>query len=68
MEMIPNCNIAHRARSSQVNMSCTIDKYRLSDFHLNTLVSVTLGHFEQFHVYECVGDCLIEHTSFSVNE
>ena len=33
-----------------------------------TLASVTLGHFEQFHVYDCVGDCLIEHTSFSVNE
>ena len=46
----------------------TIDKDRLCEFHLNVLASVTLGHCERFHVYDCVGDCLIEHTSFSVNE
>ena len=44
-------------------MSCLL---RETDYV--TLASVTLGHFEQFHVYDCVGDCLIEHTSFSVNE
>ena len=26
MEMVPNNNFAHRARSSQVNMLCIIDK------------------------------------------
>ena len=46
-------------------MLCTIDRYILvCEFHLNALASVTFGHFEQFHVYDCVGDCLIEHTSF----
>ena len=68
MEMVPNCNIAHQARSSHVNMLCTIDKDRLCEFHLNALASVTLGHCERFHVYDCVGDCLIEHTSLLVNE
>ena len=37
MEMVPNSNFAHRARSSQVNMLCIIDKYRLCEFHLNSL-------------------------------
>ena len=36
-EMVPNSNFAHRARSSQKNMKCIIDKYRLCDFHLNAL-------------------------------
>ena len=68
MEMVTNCNIAHQARSTQVDMLCPINRDRLCEFHLNALASVTLGHFEQFHVYDCVDDCLIEHTSFLVNE
>ena len=37
VKMVPNSNFAHRARSSQVNMLCIIDKYRLCEFHLNVL-------------------------------
>ena len=52
MEMVPNSNFAHQARSSQVNMLCVINKYRLCEFHLNALAGqkgelwelVTLGH------------------------
>ena len=52
MDMVPNSNFAHRARSSQINMLCVINKYRLCEFHLNALAGqkgefcdlVTLGH------------------------
>ena len=37
VEMVPNSNFAHRARSSQVNMLCVINKYRLYEFHLHAL-------------------------------
>ena len=33
-EMVPNCNIAQRALSSQVNMLCPIERDRLCDFSL----------------------------------
>ena len=57
MEMVPNSNFAHRARSSQVNMLCIIDKYRLCEFHLNALAGqkaefcdlVTHGHLYKIH-------------------
>ena len=57
MEMVPNSNFAHRARSSQVNMLCIINKYRLCEFHLNALAGqkgefcdlVTLGHLYKIH-------------------
>ena len=52
VEMVPNSNLAHQARSSQVNVLRIIDNYRLCEFHLNTLAGqkgefydlVTLGH------------------------
>ena len=52
VEMVPNSNFAHRARSSQINMLCVTNKYRLCEFHLNALARqkgefcdlVTLGH------------------------
>ena len=37
VEIVPNSNFAHRARSSQFNMLCIIVKYRLCKFHLNAL-------------------------------
>ena len=57
VEMVPNSNFAHRARSSQVNMLCIINKYRLCEFHLNALAGqkgefcdlVTLGHLYKIH-------------------
>ena len=57
MEMVPNSNFAQRACSSQVNMVCNINKYRLCEFHLNTLAGqkgeycdlVTLGHLHKIH-------------------
>ena len=57
MEKVPNSNFAHRARSSQVDMFCIIDKYRLCEFHLNALAGqkgefcdlVTLGHLYKIH-------------------
>ena len=57
--MVPNTssNFAHRARSSQVNMLCIIDKYRLWEFYLNALVGqkgdfcdlMTLGQLYKIH-------------------
>ena len=57
VEMVPNNNFARRARSSQVNMLCIINEYRLCEFHLNALAGqkdefcdlVTLGHFYKIH-------------------
>ena len=57
VEIVPNSNFAHRARSSQVNMLCIIDKYRLYEFHLNALAGqkgefcdwVTLGTLYKIH-------------------
>ena len=57
MEMVPNSNFAHRARSSQVNMLCIIDKCRLCEFHLNAFAGqkgdfcdlVTLGHLYKIY-------------------
>ena len=57
MEMVPNSNFSHLARSSQVNMLCIIDKYRLWEFYLNALAGqkgelcdlVTLGHLYKIH-------------------
>ena len=37
VEMVPICNFAHRTRSSQINMLCVTNKYRLCEFHLNAL-------------------------------
>ena len=57
VEMVPNSNFAHRARSSQVNMLYIIDNYRLCEFHLNALAGQkgefcdlgTLGHLYKIH-------------------
>ena len=57
MEMVPNSNFAHRARSSQINMLCVTNKYRLCEFHLNALAGqkgefcdlVILGHLYKIH-------------------
>ena len=62
MEIVPNSNFAHRARSSQINMLCVITKYRLCEFHLNALAgqkaefcdSVTLGHLHINSQYKIV--------------
>ena len=37
VETVPNSNFAHRARSSQINILCVTNKYRLCEFHLNAL-------------------------------
>ena len=57
VEMVRNSNFAHGAHSSQVNMLCIIDKYRLCEFHLNALAGqkgefcdlVTPGHLYKIH-------------------
>ena len=57
VEMVPKSNIARRACSSQVNMLCSIDRYRLCDFHIDALAGqkgefcdlVTLGHLYKIH-------------------
>ena len=33
VEMVPYCITAHRSRSSQVDMLCTIDRYRLCELY-----------------------------------
>ena len=57
MEMVPNSNFAHRVRSSQINMLCVINKYRLCEFHLNAVAGqksefcdlLTPGHLYKIH-------------------
>ena len=59
MEMVPNSNFAHQARSSHVNMLCIIDKYSLCEIHLNALAGqkgeicdlVTPGHLCKIALY-----------------
>ena len=63
--MVPNGNFAHRARSSQVNMLCIIDKYRLCEFHLNALAGqkgefcdlVTLNLIGRYYKAKCAALC-----------